>query len=111
MLAAFAIGGGSAGLAGAVVTMGIQHKLVPAVAGGRGFLAILVVLLAAYATRWVAPVALFFAAISVGSSQLNLRLDLDSSLGGVLQGVVVLTAVLVAGWQAQRRMRTPAGDP
>lgn len=111
MLAAFAIGGGAAGLAGAMVTMGIQHKLVPAVAGGRGFLAILVVLLAAYATRWVGPVALFFAAISVGSSQLNLRLDLDSSLGGVLQGVVVLTAVLVAGWQAQRRLRTPVGDP
>ena len=106
MLSAFAIGGGTAGLAGAFVTMGIQHKLVPAVAGGRGFLAILVVLLAAYAPRWVGPVALFFAAISVGSSQLNLRLDLDSSLGGVLQGVVVLVAVLVAGWQLQRKMKS-----
>ncbi len=103
MLGAFVIGGGTAGLAGAFVTMGIQHKLVPAVAGGRGFLAILVVLLAAFAPRWIAPVALFFAAISVGSSQLNLRLDLDSSLGGVLQGVVVLAAVLVAGWQLQRK--------
>ncbi len=106
MLSAFAIGGGTAGLAGSFVTMGIQHKLVPAVAGGRGFLAILVVLLAAYAPRWVGPVALFFAAISVGSSQLNLRLDLDSSLGGVLQGVVVLVAVLVAGWQVQRKMKS-----
>jgi len=104
MLGAFVIGGGTAGLAGAFVTMGIQHKLVPAVAGGRGFLAILVVLLAAFAPRWIAPVALFFAAISVGSSQLNLRLDLDSSLGGVLQGVVVLAAVLVAGWQLQRKI-------
>ncbi len=106
MLGAFAIGGGAAGLAGALVTLGIQHKLVPAVAGGRGFLAILVVLLAGYRTAWVAPVALFFAAISVGSSQLNLRLDLDSSLGGVLQGVIVLAAVLVAGWQARRKAET-----
>ena len=102
MLSAFAMGGGLAGAAGALVTLGLQHKLVPAVAGGRGFLAILVVMLAGFNARWVGPIAIFFAAISIGSSQLNLRLDLDSSLGGVLQGVVVLAALLVAGWQARR---------
>lgn len=105
LLGAFGIGGALAGLAGSVVVLGIQHKLVPAVSGGRGFLAIMVVLLAGYAWRWVAPIALFFAAISVGSSQLNLRLDLDSSLGGVLQGTIVLIAVLVGGWQALRSSR------
>lgn len=102
MLSAFGIGGGMAGLAGALISLGIQHKLVPAVAGGRGFLAILVVMLAGYRARWIGPIALFFAAISIGSSQLNLRLQLDSSLGGVLQGVVVLAALLTAGWQTKR---------
>jgi len=102
MLAAFAVSGALAGLGGAVVVLGIQHKLVPAISGGRGFLAVLVVLLAGLGIRAVAPLALFFAAISVGSSQLVLRLGLDSSLGGVLQGVVVLTAVLLAG----RRLRS-----
>lgn len=109
MLAAFGIGGGLAGLAGSSIVLGIQHKLVPAVSGGRGFLAIMVVLLAGYGWRGVAPISLFFAAISVGSSQLNLRLDLDSSLGGVLQGSIVLIAVLVGGWQL-RRVSRPAPE-
>jgi ABC-type uncharacterized transport system permease subunit len=100
---AFFVGGGLAGLAGAVIVTGVQHKLVPAIAGGRGFLAVLVVLLAGYRVRWVGPIALFFAAISVGSSQLQLRLDLDSSLGAVIQGLLVLAAVLFGGWFARRQ--------
>ncbi|MGH8927318.1 MAG: ABC transporter permease [Acidimicrobiia bacterium] len=102
-LRAFLTGGALAGLAGAVLVTGIQHKLVPSIGGGRGFLAVLVVLLAANRTRWVGPIALFFAAISVGSSQLQLRLDLDSSLGSVTQGLLVLSAVLFGGWQLKRR--------
>lgn len=103
MLSAFATGGGLAGLAGSVIVLGIQHKLVPAVAGGRGFLAILVVLLAGLGMRAVVPVALFFAAVSVGASQLSLQFDLDSSLGGVLQGVVVLAAILIGGARSRRK--------
>jgi simple sugar transport system permease protein len=111
MLGAFAAGGALAGIAGAVVVLGVQHKLVPAAAGGRGFLAILVVLLAAYGVRWVGPIAFFFAAISVGSTQLDLRLGLDSSLGGVLQGLIVLVAVVAGGIQARRRSRAAAARP
>ena len=44
--------------------------------------------------------------ISVGSTQLSLRLELDSALGGVLQGMLVLFTVLVGGWQL-RRAREP----
>ena len=91
-----------------MVVLGIQHKLVPAAAGGRGFLAILVVLLAGYSIRWVGPIAFFFAAISVGSTQLDLRLGLDSSLGGVLQGMIVLVALLAGGIQERRRRRREA---
>ena len=101
-LRSFLVAGGLAGLAGGVVVTGVQHKLVPAVAGGRGFLAMLVVLLAGSRVRWVGPIALFFAAISVGSSQLQLRLDLDSSLGPVIQGLLVLSAVLFGGWLTRK---------
>jgi simple sugar transport system permease protein len=112
MLGAFGVGGGLAGLAGAVLAVGVQHKLVPAIAGGRGFLAILIVLLAAFSIRWAGPIALFFAAISVGSSQLDLRLGLDSSLGGVLQGVIVLIAIIAGAWQVRRGIaRTLPGAP
>lgn len=109
LLRAFLVGGGIAGLAGGLIVAGLQHRLVPAIAGGRGFLAILVVLLARNRVVWVAPIALFFAAISVGSTQLQLGLDLDSSLGGVIQGLLVLTAVLFGGFElAKRRSATVA---
>lgn len=105
LLAAMAIGGALAGVAGTVQAIGFQHKLVPAISGGYGFLGILVVLLAAYRAALVAPIAFFFVMISVGSSQLSLRLGLDSSIGGVIQGALVLTAVLVGGWQVRRSRR------
>jgi simple sugar transport system permease protein len=102
MLGAFLICGGMAGIAGAVQAIGFHHKLVPAVSGGYGFLALLVVLLVDFRQAWIAPVALFFAAIFSGSTQLQLQLDIDSSLGGVLQGVLVLLVLLTRGWQQRR---------
>jgi simple sugar transport system permease protein len=105
ILGAFALCGALAGLAGAIQVAGAFHKLVPAVSGGYGFLGILVVLLAGFRAAWIGPIALFFAAVAVGSTQLSLRLDLDSSLGGVLQGVLVLFVILAGGWQARRSRR------
>jgi ABC-type uncharacterized transport system permease subunit len=110
-LGAFGLCGLLAGLAGAIQVSGVHHKLVPSVSGGYGFLAILVVLLAGFRAAWVAPIALFFAAVAVGSTQLSLQLDLDSSLGGVLQGVLVLLVLLTGGWQARRAWRARASAP
>ncbi len=111
LLGSFAICGALAGIAGTVQATGFHHKLVPAVSGGYGFLAILVVLLATFRSAWIAPIAFFFAMIAVGSTQLQLRLDLNSSLGGVLQGVLVLFTLLGLGWRGYRALRqTPAAD-
>ena len=109
MLSAFAICGALAGLAGAIQATGFHHKLVPAVSGGYGFLGILVVLLAAFRAAWIAPIALFFMMVSVGSIQLSLDrdLELDSAIGGVLQGVLVLFTLLAGAVQARRlRLRS-----
>ncbi len=105
MLLAFALGGMMAGLAGAVLAMGLFHRLIPSISSGYGYLAILVVLLANNQAAWIAPVAFFFAAAVKGSLQLPLEMQLDSSLGGVLQGVLVLFVVLMQGV----RMRIGAG--
>ncbi|MCB2222813.1 MAG: ABC transporter permease [Actinobacteria bacterium] len=105
MLSAFAVCGALAGLAGAVQATGFHHKLVPAVSGGYGFLGILVVLLAAFRAKWIAPIALFFVAVSVGATQLSLRLELDSAIGGVLQGILVLFTLLAGGFQVRRMHR------
>ena len=113
ILGAFAIGGALAGVAGSVQTMAFHHKLVPAISGGYGFLAILVVLLAGFSAVAIAPIALFFVAISVGSTQLDLRLGLDSAFGGVLQGIIVLFVLLAGGWAAKHASNTltPRKEP
>jgi simple sugar transport system permease protein len=106
VLLAFAICGALAGLAGAIQATGFHHKLVPSVSGGYGFLGILVVLLAGFRAALVAPIAAFFAVVAVGSISLTLRLEMDSALGGVLTGVLVLFALLAGGlraWRARRR--------
>jgi simple sugar transport system permease protein len=73
------------------------------VSGGFGYLGILIALLAAYRAKWIAPIALFFAAILFGSSQLQLRMSLNPSLGVVIQGVLVLSVMFVGGFRARRR--------
>jgi simple sugar transport system permease protein len=105
LLGAFALCGALAGVAGAVQATGFHHKLVPAVSGGYGFLAILVVLLAGFRPLLIAPIALVFVAVAAGGTQLQLRLDVDSSLAGVMLGVAVLAALLVG-----RKAATPPPD-
>ncbi len=105
LLGAFMICGALAGIAGTSQATGFHFKLIPAISGNYGFLAILVVLLARFRAFWVIPISFFFAMIAVGSSQLDLRLDVSSTLGGVLQGVLVLSAMFGLGWAAYRSRR------
>ncbi len=97
--AAFALCGALAGLAGTVQATGFHHKLVPSISGGYGFLAVLVVLLSGFRASLIAPIALFFSAVLVGGTQLSLRLGIDSSLAGVIQGILVLSVLVVGGLQ------------
>jgi general nucleoside transport system permease protein len=110
LLLAFVIGGALAGLAGTIRVTGFHHKLVPTPSGAHGYLGILIVLLAGFEAKWIAPIAFFFAAIAVGASQLPLQMQVDSSLGGILRGVVVLFVLLYGGWQARRAGNRTAVD-
>jgi simple sugar transport system permease protein len=106
LLGAFALCGVFAGMAGTVQTIGVWHRLIPSVSGGYGYLAILVVLLSGFRATAVPFVAFFFSAISKGSVSLPLDLNLDSSLGGVLQGIIVLMFILSLG--VRTRLRRPS---
>lgn len=109
LLYSFALGGALAGIAGTVQATGFHHKLVPAISGNYGFLGILVVLLAGFSARGIAPIALFFVAVSAGSTLLELRLGLDSAFGGVLQSVIVLFVMFGTAFALQRRRRSAEG--
>ena len=96
-----------AGIAGSLQTTTVYRRLTPQISGGYGYLAQLVVLLSGLRAAWVPPVILFFAVIQVGSPRLELRMQLDSSLGGALQSSVALFFLLVRGL----RQKWLSGEP
>jgi simple sugar transport system permease protein len=110
-LLAFLICGALAGLAGAVQVTGVYHRLIPSISSGYGFLGLMIGMLILYRAIWVAPVAMFFAALNIGSIQLPIVLKLDSTLSGVLQGALVLFVILVEGARQRylRRKRVRIG--
>jgi len=109
MLLAFAMCGMFAGIAGALQVTAVYHRLIPSISSGYGFLGLMVAMLIKYRAVWAAPVALFFAALNIGSIQLPIVLKLDSSLAGVLQGALVLSVILVEGGRRRLLEKTGGG--
>lgn len=105
--------GALAGLGGAVRVLSWFDSLRQSISGGIGFLALLVVMLAAYRIFWVPIIAFFFSVVLNGSITLQLRTQLHSSLGGILTGVMVLLVLLFGdleklGW---KRPSSPPDTP
>lgn len=103
MLLAFIVCGALAGLAGSLQTTAVYRRLIPQISGGYGYLSQLVVLLSGLRAGWVPLVVFFFSAVQVGSPRLELRMQLDSSLGGILQAGIVLFFLLVRGFRERWR--------
>jgi general nucleoside transport system permease protein len=96
-MVAFLLCGAFAGLAGGIQMTGIYHRLLPNISNGYGFLGLLVAMLINYQAAWAAPIAFLFAALNIGSVQLQIQYKLDSSFSGVLQDLLVLMVLLGEG--------------
>lgn len=94
MILAMAFCGALAGLGGAVRVLSWFDSLRQSISGGIGYLALLVVMLAAYRIILVPFIAYFFSSVLTGSISLQLQTQLHSSLGGILTGVMVLFVLL-----------------
>jgi general nucleoside transport system permease protein len=105
MMASFAICGALAGVAGAVQVTAVYHRLIPSISSGYGYLGLMVAMLVNYSAALAAPIALFFAALNVGSIQLPIVLKLDSALSGVIQGTIVLFVILGEGVRSRLASR------
>ena len=92
---AFAITGAIAGLAGVFQASVFHHKLVPSISGGYGFLSILIVLASSKRIIPTMLLALFFSAMIAGGSQLQLRLNLHSSLISIILSSAVFFWLIV----------------
>ena len=97
MMLSFIICGLFAGLTGALQVVAVYHRLIPSISSGYGYLGLMIGMLINYQAIWVAPIALFFAALNISGIQLPIVLKLDSSLSGVLQGSLVLFILLMQG--------------
>lgn len=97
MMLSFIICGLFAGLAGAIQVTAVYHRLIPSISSGYGFMGLMIAMLINYQAMWLAPIALFFAALNIGGIQLPIVLKLDSSLTGVLQGSLVLFVMISQG--------------
>jgi simple sugar transport system permease protein len=106
MLLAMVFAGGMAGLAGVLQVVGVYHRLIPSISSNYGYLALLVVMLANYRLEGIPWIAFFFACLNVGSIQLPMMLQLDSSFGGVIQGAFVLTALCVHTLRRYQRIQS-----
>lgn len=109
LLTGMGFSGGLAGLAGGLQAADVYHRLIPSISSNYGYMALLVVMLAGYRALLVPAVALFFAALAMGSIQLPMALKLDSSLSGVIQGAMVLAALAAGGWRARRQAAAAPG--
>ncbi len=103
LLSAFAICGGFAGIAGALQVLAVFHRLIPNISSSLGYLALLVAMLSGMNAWFILPIAFFFSALNIGSLQLPLDLNLESSLSGVIQGTLVLFAILGRGLSEWKR--------
>jgi simple sugar transport system permease protein len=97
MMSAFIVCGALGGLAGSLQVTAVYHRLIPSISSNYGWLGLMVAMLVNYRTIWAALAALFFAFLNIASVRLPLVLKVDSSLSGVIQGSLVLFALMASG--------------
>lgn len=91
--------GALAGLAGSVRVLSWFDSLRQSISGGIGFLAILVVLLASIRPLWTLIIGLLFSALLNGGTFVHSRVQLHSSLSGLIQGMLVLLMLLLGDYK------------
>jgi simple sugar transport system permease protein len=86
----FAIGGAAAGLAGAALVLGSAGQMTLGMSANYGFIGVAVALVAGLRPLPILLSAVVFAALSVGSNNLQVAVGLPKDLGSVLVAVLVL---------------------
>jgi ABC-type uncharacterized transport system permease subunit len=110
LISAMMFSGALAGLAGAVRVLSWFDSLRQSISGGIGFLAILIVLLSSMRPLWTLLIALLFSALLTGGTIVQSRTQLHSALSGIIQGTLVLFALLFSDFGQIFRTQQPAPE-
>lgn len=117
VLLACALGGGSAGLAGALEVAAVHTNANASLIAGYGYAGILVSFIARHNPLAIVPVAILFGGFGAAGSLLQRRLELPDASVLVLQGiafVLILASEALRGidWRsAASRLRPPPATP
>ena len=87
---AICLGGGFAALAGLCSVLGVQHRLMDGLAGGVGFLGVVVALLARLNPLAVVPTAILYGGLQVGGNAMQRQSGLPTSAVLILESLIVL---------------------
>jgi simple sugar transport system permease protein len=109
LMLAFIVCGLFAGVAGSLQVTAVYHRLIPSISSNYGWLGLLVAMLVNYQALPAALVSLFFAFLNIGSIRLPIVLKLDSTLAGVIQGSLVLFALIANGLRQRALERWGGG--
>ncbi len=104
---AMALAGGVAGLAGACVILGVQHRLSDFFSPGYGLDAIAVALVGQVQPFGVVLSGLFFGALRTGAEAMELSVGVPKSIAVLIQAltlvfVIISQSVVIARWFARR---------
>jgi ABC-type uncharacterized transport system permease subunit len=89
-LMTMAMSGGLAGLAGAIMILGVNHNLPAAFSGGYGFDAIAVALLAKSSFIGILPSAFLWGVLRVGASTMQIRSQISVDMINIIQALVIM---------------------
>ena len=89
-----AISGGLAGLTGAVLLAGVQHRLIEGISPGYGFIAVIIALLGRENALGVCLVAFFFAVLLAGSESMYRTLGIPVAFAQTLQALVLVFVLI-----------------
>ncbi|MBI5666797.1 MAG: ABC transporter permease [Chloroflexi bacterium] len=87
---ALAMGGGLAGLAGAIEVSGVQHNMQPGFFAGVGFDGIAVALLARSNPRNIIPAGLLWGALAMGAGLMQTRAEISVDLVKIIQALIIM---------------------
>ena len=115
LLAGMSLGGGLAGLAGACVILGVQHRLSDAFSPGYGYDAIAIMFVGQGSPFGVLLAGIFFGALRTGAEAMELAVGVPKSIATVVQSMALIFAVLsqtqwLSRWWAKHQTAAAAAQ-
>jgi len=90
---AMALGGALAGLAGAILVLGVYHKFVANIGAGIGFTGVLIALIAANSPLLILVVSMIFSILESSSIGMESKMGVAVEFNDIIQSIIILMVI------------------